>query len=366
MGSSITKYRTLEQITSDPIGFMKSRLPNNQEVATISLSQAITYTALGNSIETLKNPASKAVLRDISKTIPNVINVWENNTIADTGVKYGEGAIWSNFGKVTTKLAIIGGGYATLGKHYLEYSARMANYPGDAVARYCHISEREQQIAAKTNSSISEISFIDYTKENIQVSWLSETMFETATKVTIVDRLGEATKIKTGKILAHGKSELDVFYTYYIKQAACNLDNTLATSIGGAATFTPSDSIYEKFAKSYAMFATDTAALSLPNTHKYSFWGPKGLAFARGTVVFVGTATIDLTAKISNEVVNAYFLGTIARCIQDFTGATLKSIGTLLEEFKIELGESLAYQDYFIPFTEEPVGQTLDHQHTEL
>jgi hypothetical protein len=366
MGNGITKYRTLEEITNDPVGFIKSRLPNNQETLTTSVSQAITYTALGNSIEELKNPASKMAIRDISKTIPTVLNVWENNTIADTGVQYGEGIIWGNVGKVITKLSIIGGSYATLGKNSLEYSARMANYPGDAVSRFCHISEKEQQIETKTNSSISEISFIDYTRENIQISWLTEAAFETATKVTIVDRLGEATKMKTGKILDSGKIELDVFYTHYIKEAACNLDNALATTMGGTNTFTPYDDIYGKFVKSYAMFSTDAAAVALPNTQKYSLWGIKGIAFARGSIVFTGTAAIDLIAKISNEVVNAYFLGTSARCIQDITGAALKSISHTIEGIERDLAESIVYHDHFTPFIEEAIGQTPDYQHIEL
>lgn len=308
------KYKTsTKDIISDPLTFFAKRFPNFQEAITISASQASVDIFLGRLKSIFgDNPTASAVFRDASKFPSIYLNVVGNNTLGYTGVKYDEGSLYASGVKLACKAIGLTSYYAVLGNSDFPSAARASNYLCEIPSRFFHIVSREKQKVDSVSLNVTNKEYLTFIAEDTNPSWIREAIGESFIKTLTSDQLGEVAK--------------SIKYTPYIKNTACFIDNAIALSLGAdlkIMPFTPDDDIYSKAWKTFAMF---------------------GLTI-QTPVALVAVTAVDWVAKFTNEMINAYGLGTPTRALQDFSGVAIREGGEKLEEFN-----SQEYYNNFLDF----------------
>lgn len=313
-------------LVDGPLEFAVSRIPNTKEVLTNSMMQSIVDSAVGDLKNAFgDNPTARTVLRDWSK-IPSVsANVYGNNTISSTGIKYSEGNLYS--GQVKAACKTLGLTVFSMYEAFTLKSGETSSFGTAArvlngVCEYPAIviknAARDQQLYEKANPFESRQEFWDFFSNNAK--YLASVP-ETIVKFFVSDYSGEKVK-KLG-------------YDKVIKSALFEIDNYVALSLFSFSNenqLKQSDSIYTKFYK-YAVTAgvEGISGFTLPmkeiNTNTFKSIFNLGAAFPKlGLTVSkfaIGASEAALSHYASlffTSIVDTTLLTSISKVAQDTTG----------------------------------------------
>lgn len=277
--------------------WLYARVPNPTEIMTSSVLTASFGVAFEDFVNGLgNNPTAKAFIRDIQKSSGTVYAAYAGTELGSTGVKYDVGHACSAIIKPAFKVAVISGAYMW-GASSLGAVSRCANLGGELISRmFANLSIRKQAANA------TKVSYLEFAKNNADLALVYQAATEGVVKTAAADSMGSTIdflgitgRLKDGLVFAESKF----------------LSHALGSNI--------------------ALGARDTLVGKYKMIKAH---GDDSRMTSSKIMTFAALTAIDLTLKITTEVIVTCLLAPTVRVAQDGTGVAYRYLADLWKQDK--------------------------------